>query len=308
MKGNTTHATGIFGLILIAIAIVIFCSCNAENDKQGEVAEQPVLVQQENISPEYVWGIDISHYQENVPMEEFFTRLKDAECGFCYIQIGKSKENGELKDSREIAFQMAEYAEKYAIPFGFYYLTSAKNAGQCLADLGLFTLSLVESQKMEWSYNVLPPMIDHEVIQGDSHVESKLEQINTMVQSMNLLGYDDILVYTSASRLDALEEALKGTKSHIWLASYKGTQGTGIRPEENPALIPEFLTSNDQVVCWQYASDKSIFGERFNEITPEFISGVGEIDRNLMCEEYYQNFVAKINNYVTVENKIVNLG
>lgn len=293
MKGNTTHATGIFGLILIAIAIVIFCSCNAENDKQGEVAEQPVLVQQENISPEYVWGIDISHYQENIPMDEFFSKLKDAECGFCYIQIGKSTEKGQMKDSREIAFLMANYAEECGIPFGFYYLTSGKTPEEMLADLGLFTLTLADAQNRGWRYNVLPPMIDHEVIPDDSHVESKLEQIKNMVEGLNLLGYDDILVYTSASRLDALEDALEGTKSHIWLASYDEIQGTGVKPEANPALIPDFLTHNDKVVCWQYTRDCSLFGERFNELTPEFISSVGNIDRDLMKMVYYQTYVSQ---------------
>lgn len=297
-------------IILSIISFAAFCSCNEEKKTdQHQLIQtvqpvQPVQpVQQENKYDKYEWGIDISYYQENIPMEEFFSRLKDAECGFCYIQIGKSTENGQMMDSREVAFEMAEYAEKYGIPFGFYYFTSGKTPEEMLADLGLFTLTLADAQSRGWRYNVFPPMVDHEVIPDDSHVESKLEQLTAMVQSMNLMGYNDILVYTSASRLDLIRKALQGTNSHIWLASYDEVQGTGVRPEENPALIPDFLTHNDEVVCWQYASDRTLFGERFNELTLEFISSVGKIDRDLMSEEYYQICVDKIEEPLTTKVK-----
>lgn len=270
-------------LITLCTVLCMFTGC---------VLEDKAAITKEEKANGYVWGIDISRYQASLT-DDYFVKLKNAGCKFIYIQFGLTNEPETIEtpiaDYSEIAVRFADLAEKNGIHFGFYFLSEATNETFRQAETTYILSFLKDVEAKNYKYNKLPLMLDHEVHDAESDLNGKIEQLAAQVDALKKLGDVEIIIYTSETRYSTLNN--KMPEQNFWLANYDYVNGTGIAPEKNPELIPEFLKTSANVQMWQYASDSSILGERFESITKEDVKQNIAIDRNLMRIDFYEKLI-----------------
>lgn len=277
-------------IILMVFTLCMFTGCGFTPADEKDSTEVESVAKE----PGYVWGIDISRYQEGLT-DEFFVKLKNAGCKFIYIQFGLTNYpatiEAPINDFSEIAYTFAEQAEKNEIHFGFYFLSEATTEAYRRAETSFILEFLKDVEGKNYKYNKLPLMLDHEVNEETQDVtNAKIQQLAAQVDSMNKMGYETI-IYTSEVRYNALN-SIFGNEQNFWLANWSIVDGTGIAPEENSELIPDSIKNSANVKIWQYATDNAILGERFREITLEDLNQNMAIDRNIMKEEYFETLIS----------------
>lgn len=308
--GRILVALVIFVVIIIlafnAIAKAIGNKANAKNDNFLGTQEYTGIVdftatneagngtKSEIPTPvgETVWGIDVSHWQEQVVSEKWLANAKAAGCSFIYIQFGKTASeysvDNPILDYSTLAIEFADAAEANQMCFGFYFLTNAKYEMQRLAEYGYILQFLQDVSAKGYTCNRLPLMLDHEVYGPDESKEdsnSRVKMLEKQISSLKGFGIKTI-IYTSASKFEELAAAL-GSEQDFWLAEYSNVE---------PGVAPTSLPSdyNHQVAMWQYTSDALTVQERGLSVTTgDATENQQELDRNLMKAEY---FVECVNN------------
>ena len=269
-------------IITLCTVLCMFTGC-------GELKGTSISTEEKKSG--YVWGIDISRYQEKLT-DDFFVKLKNAGCKFIYIQFGLTNypatADAPILDFSEIACRFADQAELNEIHFGFYYLTEATTSLYRQAETTFILSFLKDIEAKNYKYNKLPLMLDHEVLGTEADLNGKIEQFAAQVEALKLFDVETI-IYTSETRYATLNTKLP--EQNFWIANYNYVNETGIAPEKNPELIPDFLKSDNNIKMWQYASDSSILGERFESITKEELAQNMPIDRNLMSIDFYEKLI-----------------
>ncbi len=251
---------------------------NSESDNSYNTSEKP----------EYMWGIDISHWHEGIINTEWLSQAKEAGCSFVYIQFAKTSATPEnpVLDYSDIALQFANAAEEIKMNFGFYFLTDATDETARLAEFATILKFLTKVNEKNFQYFSFPLMIDHEVYGPEESIEksdARVKMLQKQVYELSQIGIQTI-IYTSSSKYKELHEKL-GDKQYFWLANWSSPKG------EVPDKFLDGYENTKTVSIWQYTNDDLTIEERGISVEASYNPGKQQsLDRNLMKAEFYDTF------------------